>query len=221
MSYMLPPNEVLATVIDDLLYIRDGWGEQISDGELRRGSAVLRRLLIHGELQRAWKAAGNKSQPTVPAVLLPELPFSVVEFASAGGAQFNGMQVSAVFSAKPGTRLPDKLKEQLSALSKAGELVRNLRLSEFLSASCLVVDGVPVSRRQLVTFVANKLGGAHYDPSRDDKDGPFFRLLDKARTVWTVSDKPAVYLEVLAVGQALSRSADLARLCGLAAPIVY
>jgi len=55
---MLSRDELLDVVAADLRYIKNEWGEDISDDALRRGSASLRLLLVQNELQRAWKAAG-------------------------------------------------------------------------------------------------------------------------------------------------------------------
>jgi hypothetical protein len=52
---MLDQAELLKTVVEDLTYLKDEWDQNIDDAAIRRGSTVLRRLLVNGELQRAWR----------------------------------------------------------------------------------------------------------------------------------------------------------------------
>ena len=59
--------EALKIVADDLEYLAN-WGAEVSDGEIRRGSAVLRRLLVEDVYGAAWRAIGKQKQPTVIAV---------------------------------------------------------------------------------------------------------------------------------------------------------
>lgn len=72
-------------VADDLQYLAS-WGPSISDGEIRRGSAVLRRLLVEDVYGSAWRAIGNHGQPKLLAVdlspittpdILPEIVFAL------------------------------------------------------------------------------------------------------------------------------------------------
>ena len=56
--------------------------------------------------------------------------------------------------------------------------IKDYRLSEFLSTPTLIVVGHSLSRRQLIKYVANKLGGVHYDTSRNRSED---RELEVAR----------------------------------------
>ena len=50
----------IAIVAEDLIHLRDDWGGEITDAQIRRGSAVLRRLLVEDAYGQAWRAAGLK-----------------------------------------------------------------------------------------------------------------------------------------------------------------
>lgn len=64
--------------------------------------------------------------------------------------------------------------------------------------------------------MANKLGGAHYDPSRKGKKGPdlAYMKLDRITTGphIVMLNKDSVYLELLATGQALALADDIVAL---------
>jgi len=93
---MLTSEERIRTVVEDLRYIKDQWGQKIDDAHLRRGSTTLRRLLVEGELQRAWKAAGLLKEPfihTATLAFIKQISADQILVASAGGAQFHGGEV--------------------------------------------------------------------------------------------------------------------------------
>lgn len=77
--------------------------------------------------------------------------------------------------------------------------------------------GQIVVRRILIKYVANKLGGAHHDSKRGTShEEQLFGLLDTARAQVKLLDKPAVYFELLAIGQSLAGASDIQRLCQVA-----
>lgn len=209
-------DELLATVVSDLRYIRDEWKEDISDDALRRGSGVLRRLVVHNDLQRAWKIARFEREPTIPCSVLPDMPPEQLEFASAGGASCNGAVVQSVIAPRGG--FPPHLMSVLARRMQAGMLTDVVPLSKFASATCIVIDGVEIPRRVVIKYVSNKLGGSHFDLKRNDTEGALFRALDRTREVWKVAEKPVMYFELLAIGQCLAASADLERLAASVRP---
>ena len=64
--------DALVAVAEDLTYLGE-WGPAIGDPEIRRGSAVLRRLLVEDAYGAAWRAIGQAKQPSLVAVHLPNL----------------------------------------------------------------------------------------------------------------------------------------------------
>jgi hypothetical protein len=131
---------------------------------LRRGSTVLRQLLVQNELQRAWKAAGFEREPQIKASslasILNQFPKEKIHFAAAGGAHYKGAELRgalvlnyAVNTAEIGENHTDGLPQETFGLRR------------FVEAPCAIVKGNLISRRVLIKFVANKLGGAHFDTS--------------------------------------------------------
>jgi hypothetical protein len=220
MSHMLHKDDLVPTVVEDLHYISDEWAEDISDGALRRGSTVLRRLLVQGELQRAWLAVGFEREPSITSnVLMPGLPPEIIDVASAGGATQNGLEVGAVFASKTGCVVPaDVMKRIDDTVKGQGGVVERLKLTEFTASPCLMLEGATISRRLVIKYISNKIGGAHFDAKRkNDSDGALFRILDRSRELTQIHGKPLVYFELLATGQALVASDDIRKLMAVKA----
>lgn len=210
MSHMLRPEAVLPVVVADLHYIRDEWRDDISDDALRRGSSVLRRLLVQGELQRAWKAANFQREPVIRCASLRGLQPEHLSFAAAGGAKCNGVVLTAPVIPRSRESAKEFAAQQLERL-RSGEITEPMKLSQFTGAPCVVIKSVPIARRVVVNYVANKLGGAHFDHKRSDAE-PLFRLLDGIHTEMMLAGKPVVFFELLAMGQALADSEDMKNL---------
>jgi hypothetical protein len=114
--------------------------------------------------------------------------------------------------------VPLPTEDQHKQINEAGANVRLVGLREFATATALVVNGTPVNRRTLINYVANKLGGAHFDPSRmNGKYGAIYKLLDEAnRRKFGLAidgvvgkEKPIIYFELLSISQVLVRSPDV------------
>lgn len=103
---------------------------------------------------------------------------------------------------------------ELKAINSAGFPEEILSLHEFVEATCVVAEGQLISRRTLINYVANALGGAHYNTKRDrKKTGKDFSVLDRAAQNFEFEDKNLVYFELLAIGQAIVNSRDVEMLC--------
>jgi hypothetical protein len=93
-------------------------------------------------------------------------------------------------------------------------LVRGMKLSVYLASPAALIKRVAISRQDVIQFVANKLGGVHYDPTRNRKHDDRLALLDavgvKLETE-TVKNFSGVYAELLSIAENLSESGDLAR----------
>ena len=83
-----------------------------------------------------------------------------------------------------------------------------MKLKKFVGGFCVVIDDVFIRRREVVQFVANKAGGAHYDT---DKTKPYQKAVD-AMASYEVMGRGAVYYELLGIGQALASAPDTTRL---------
>jgi hypothetical protein len=89
-------------------------------------------------------------------------------------------------------------------------------ISKFLGSSFALILGTEVTRRDVIRYVANKLGGAHFDPSRNRKGDDRVELLDIfAKTRLEIAgQRPfnAVYVELLSIAEYLAESSDAARI---------
>lgn len=201
---------VIQTVAEDLRFLRQECDDSVSDESLRRSSGPLRRLLVEDAYGRAWRLVGFSGEPQVEA---PDLMRNLagfdearVTYAQAGGATSRGMKIAQVLEVDF-VMSPEQIAERFRrgpepALSQFG-------LARFLASVCVIHRGVNITRRGLIQYVANKLGGVHLDTRRDPSGDREAIALDEVIAYRMVGDRPAVYFEVLSVGQSLIASADL------------
>lgn len=213
--------ELIQNVAEDLEWLCSAWGEEVDDASLRRTSPVVRRLLIgegRGDYLKAWCALGFASQPILYAIDLDNhlnaqgINPQGIAYAQAGGALYHGAVIASLLIANaPATR------HDMEARSKTPPQMREFKLGQYLQSVSVIVGTLPneedtvplvrVTREQVVKYIANKKGGAHFDTSRDNKTQAAFTSLDKAVAARIVLiDKPAVYYELLSIGQVLARS---------------
>jgi hypothetical protein len=99
-----------------------------------------------------------------------------------------------------------------------------LILSDYLRSTCIYLGGIKVSRRHLIKYVANKLGGVHYDAARDKEDAlelasynalddlfDFYSAIPKNGCLWRVVEGRlhALHLALLAAGRDVTESKDI------------
>lgn len=215
--------ERIRVAVEDLEFLKTSWTEDVEDASLRRSSPILRRLLVDGDLQRAWHDLGLDNQPIIRApslqAQLRRIPLRQVAYAQAGGATYQGLTVMTPIEMQ-GYLPPEKAREIFGSPGDLPE--RDLALGKFMKSPCVVANGIEISRHTLVKYVANKLGGTHLDPRRDlaKEEERKFHLLDAVRAQYITAGKPAVYFEVLSLGQALLRSSDIHRFLGAGAHAV-
>lgn len=209
---MLGQDELLRAVCGDLQYLREKWDESVDETSLRISSPVLRRLLVDLELQRAWKAAGFAREPTIATSTLDHIlgmfAASGLTAAWAGGARTPGLEVyDGAF-----------IKGYAMTAEEAAQFGRErppmaLGLRAYVEAPCMVLEGQVIPRRILLKYIANKLGGAHFDPRRgQESEDRLYRLLDQARDGVRVANHRVVYFELLSAGQAVAKADDIRHL---------
>lgn len=105
--------------------------------------------------------------------------------------------------------------ERIAERARAGQPPRRaFSLSQFLASPGMVVNGEIIKRREVITYVANKLGGTHFDPTRRADERAYF-LLDDVLGDIRIADRRAPYLELLSIGQAVAASSDARELRSL------
>jgi len=141
------------------------------------GSAIVRKWLVEGVLNQLAHQIGVKFE--LPAydtsavfMALPQVP--EIKFYLAGGIYLGGLPVRSMYaSSAPYTRtLPIPAETEVSMYSP----------SKFLESKRIFFDGHSFSASQIITFVANKHGGVHFDRSRNK---PWQEHLERAASYMT------------------------------------
>lgn len=212
--------DLLKIVFEDLAYLSFEWNRDIDDVSLRRASVLLRSLLIEGKLLAVAKEIGLDIRVLTPAILkaytVDEL--KGMHYYQAGGAKYKGITVQPLSVVKR-AKTPEEIKADYEKEKELVERSYPVRLSEFIKLPSFVIRGVIINRAEVIKYVANKLGGAHYDSTRrislsgtsgclEEK----YVLLDNVRNSTEVADKNAIYYELLSIGQHLVNSRDIQKL---------
>jgi hypothetical protein len=210
--------ELARIVAEDLEYLFVDWNQDIDDASLRRDSTVLRSLLIEGLLSKVARQVSRDIRVMAPAIgrLFTEADLREYAYFQAGGAKYKGTTVQTV-------RISHRIytaAETKASYKKFKNVTGSypVKLGAFLKQTSFVVKGVLINREEVIKYVANKLGGAHYDAARiapkvtgevslDQK----YALLDEMKT-FTVADKNAIYYELLSIGQRMVNSRDIRHL---------
>ena len=202
-------SNIIEVVVSDLKFLLEEWDDSVDDHSLRRSSPVLRRLLVHNDLQKAWLDLGMEKEPQIKvstlSPILQSIPKGKIIFASAGGAKYKGRELRGMFMANYAMS-PEEIKQNYSQ----GLPEEILGLRAFVNAPAVVINGQEISRKTVIKFIANKLGGDHFDQKRSENTEEIqFSLLDQATSQIKLADKNAVYFELLSAGQALINADDI------------
>ena len=212
--------EFMRVVRDDLEFLRSLNYRKPSRTEVRVASSVLRRLFYDGMYLNAWVLAGLDGEPSIPAVdlqtIVSELQPHHIQYAYAGGAPTDGAHhkgyvLLAVPAAEAEAEGYEATARRISGLIKPGA-TRAFSLSEFLAAPAVISGNAAVSRLGVVRYVANKLGGVHWDSERGGWSNPVssrHRLLDEEHLM--VGRLPAPLYEVISIAQDIAYCDDTIR----------
>ena len=201
-------SDALLAIAEDLEYLST-WGGEISNGEIRRGTAILRRLLVEDSYGAAWRAIGQVKQPSLVAVDLQALlgnSASVGAYALAGGAFFRGVKIAGMVISSGGAHLGGTPLEPIRADGFPFE--RNFTLSEFLSSLSGISDGRPFNRREVIRYLANVKGGVHLSPKLRKQEEKLVARLGKCERKISVHNTDGLFVEAVAYAQSLGNSED-------------
>src|SRR3990172_5622683 len=212
---------LVRTIIEDLEHVRGQCEARVGEPDVRRLSAVLRRLLIDNALQKAWTLLGFEKEPKLQAPtlrpILKTYPLKRVRLAWAGGALAQGkgwgnVKVAEMYSLEPESGVD--VEDDPLATDGAGRPWPELGLRHFMDEPSVIVRGKKIPRRVVLRFVANKMGGVHFDKDvGKGSEAELYRLLDEHAWLGQGLDgRPILSCEVMSIAQALVESADLAQL---------
>ncbi|MFC1655285.1 hypothetical protein ACFL3C_00260 [Patescibacteria group bacterium] len=210
-------DELIKIVFEDLDYITKEWNaKEISDANLRHSSTILRTLLIERKLfdvarsfdiQKIRIMSSNEDSPSWPDPVLHQ----------AGGGKHKGLKIDG-FSVYNKTFTSQEIKEKSKiALARKS---KPIELNKYLKNSSIIINGIEINREEIIKYVSNKLGGAHYDKKRGDplnKEGNIslegkYALLDDYKNSNKLAGKNSIYFELLEIGQKLVNNRDIQKL---------
>jgi len=198
----------LIAIAEDLEYLAQ-WGSEISNAEIRRGTAILRRLLVEDSYGTAWRFVGEIKQPSLPAVDLSLLlgnDINQVVYALAGGAHFRGVQMACMMQNKGNNPIggapPPPIRDD------GYPFERMFTLSEYLSSMSGVVDGRAFNRREVIKYLANVKGGVHLSAQQRKTEEKLIARLGKIEKKMMVNNTDGLLVEAVACAQSLGNSDD-------------
>jgi len=205
-------DELLKIVREDLNYLENNWNDNATEDLLRISSTILRRLIVEGMLQRAWKEHGNSKEPIIRAphfgAMLATVYLKWLDYAVAGGGSSKGIRFR--FFTKFNVKNPPK-----KISGKAGEISVlsdfNFSLSEYKKSPCIYFRGTKITRLQLIRYICNTKGGAHFGKGKN-AELKIYDLLDRLNDELKIANNQCVFYELLSMGQHLTSSVDIQKL---------
>lgn len=202
-------NELIKVVMDKIDSLHDLCSKQDpTDNNIRQISADLRFLLVEGNLQKVWRLCGFEKQPKVnPLMNLrkpnndPALTFSLDDCATTSGATMGGIRIyNRAKSAEEMRADYERERELINAKSEP------ITMTAYLDSTAMQIKGKKMTRRQIIKYLANKLGGVHYDIKNRDSD------LDTLNSQLKLLKKGPLFFTILGIGQAIIKSGDIIKL---------
>ena len=192
---LMPNRRALVSVAEDIEWLQHSWAndpDQLSDADVRRGGATLRRLLLErgqGAIMAAWRGCGFEGQPTLVApdllALLDQVghPVERTVTAVAGGVSVSGVSYAATgvhrvdhsdgtsadaevgFAVAVGgiAALVPKPGQEVPTSPYDENMNRSWRLRDYLDAPGGIRTGKPIARRDIIQFFCKDAGGVHVD----------------------------------------------------------
>ena len=173
---------------EDLRVLGEIWQrKQINAVELRTSVSTIRRLVIHNDLARCASPRLHKITYDVPQnkAFIHACQNGVFLFWQSGGAAVFGTHMRCAALSNP-KALPKAVRAHERKLQKLPPFSTvPMSRDGFLKQKVLFLQGVFMTRHQVLSFAANKAGDAHYDKNRKGIDETIDcrapRRLDRAR----------------------------------------
>ena len=204
------PPEQIVSVCDEIQYILDSWPEgQLEEREIRAGSAIFRRLLVHSELNKVWNTLIGAQKFIIPTAVIeidaPEL-LKFYDLYTCTEAKHKGATIYSVQAYTGKTTMTPLGDGQFRDDTERGVHIetKKLSLSQYMDSNCIIAGGKIISRNWVVQYVANTLGGAHFGAKSKKKPG-FDGAMAKLKQ-FDVGQMPVSVRELLGIGQAICRA---------------
>jgi hypothetical protein len=204
----LDPSQ-LRTIGEDLAHLGT-WGPLTEHDVARRGSSILRRLIVEGWLQRAWKVAGFQHEPMIPAFDLNAAygkHRDEIQIALAGGLPETQGWVGHGFVMSVGREPPDRDADR-------ARINQNFPLQQFRSSASAFVGSATISREDVIRYYANIAGGVHLQVSasiRRQEEALMKRIQPLIGRI-EVSKRDGIDHELLSIGYLLGHAPDCMKL---------
>lgn len=201
--------DFLKVIAEDLELLRDVWKHDYPEPDIRRGSAILRRLLVDGEYLHAWKMVGFDKQPSLRAVnllnLIKGIPESQIIVSLAMGAHYRDAYWAGVCLA-PNNMQIQTHETKFDNSSYPGE--QTYYLSDFLGSSSGIANSKHITRRDVIKYVANVLGGVHINPKQRKEEEKLVARVGKFHKKIQLQNSDGLLIELTAIAQAVGQSND-------------
>jgi len=195
--------------LEDLELLIELNKKSLTEKEIRLISPIIRRLLIENTLQRVWRNIGFNSMIKLNSTSMENMiqVFEVKEtkFMTLGGAN-NGSGVVGNFVIYNKALTEEDIKKDF-ILNKEVK-VSEVPIHILLDTPCIIVNGVLITKKELIKYIANKCGGVHFDNSREEKE---YKELDKILNI-QIAELDSIYFEFLSIIKFLLTSPDINKL---------
>jgi hypothetical protein len=166
--------------LEDICHLSSLWEkEALSNADIRNSSHITRRLLVYGDLVKS--AASRRMRMTFVAA--DNSPFiksarnGLIDFWQSGGTTVLGVWMRGAAL----QRTPMSATERYFA-GWNPEMTVELRLDSFMRQEVFGYMGRSATRQDVITYMANKAGGPHFDSVREDAH----ETLDRIRSGVTI-----------------------------------
>lgn len=176
-------------------------------------ASISLRFLFDGALGRVAHELEHKLSIRAPVV--EDIPVRDALLFACGGYDLGFGVVKPHYTYRePGLNSPHRARfERLVAKSPSVHTFAEVKLKLFESQSCLALLGLPVTRENVVRYVANKCGGAHHHDNATDFEEIDVRLTQVGHSLRANgTDLSAVFLETIGTASLLLASKSIVEL---------
>lgn len=205
--------ELLKNVHEDLEFLAKEWNKDIDDGSIRRSVSCLYQLLVDNQLSLA---ALVFTQEIKILVSIYEEQFAKEDLTSITFYAALGVTHKGIYMEHMSEHPYAPTQEEVSQKYDLAQDRRRTpyKISKYLNLPAFIYKETHISRLDVLKYARNKIGAAHYDPTRAENKimEKKFTLLDEIRSTYTALDKDIIYLEILSIGQRIINAPDTHKL---------